>query len=321
MSPPLSNWNVLKKEPVDLGVGASGGLSNAEPNIGQGEHGGASEDKAEHGAKVGGKIEIWTDKNKKPDGEEEDTNGSGGDLVSVTPNGHFGRDGVGESTDREVKADNIDVREYDNRDPHGLGEWTTTVGCTETTDNNQRDQHAACADQQIDTTAHLVTKEDGQADCCDLENVGDGIDGEGLSSADRLSEDNAVGIPKLNTVDLLSEHGTTRVDELASFDGITEYRSPARLIFHFEFHVDLILDDLHVSRAVIAWHRAVDSSERLLSRILSTLVGVPDWALWDKWEENDHESREENEQTHGNMVGVIVGDRFGTLIDTRDDEL
>ena len=73
-----------------------------------------------------------------------------------------------------------------------------------------------------------------------------------------LRKDDSVRIPELNAINLLCEHRTARVNELASLDWILEQGSPCRLCSHFPLHSDLVINNFHVVGRAVARHRAIN---------------------------------------------------------------
>ena len=93
---------------------------------------------------------------------------------------------------------------------------------SEAANGDQRDDHTDGANQKIDPASKFVTEQHRHSNCEDLHNIDDCVDGKGLSDTDRLCKNDTVGVPELDAIDLLSEHGTTGEDELTSLDRVRE---------------------------------------------------------------------------------------------------
>ena len=196
---PLADGNLLLEEQGEFQVGAAGGLANVEPSIGDGQAGGASVDEAQHGAQIGGIVEVGGREGGEPDGEVEDDDGHGQDLVLIGSDRHLSRNGVGQRTRAEVVGADDKVGEDDNDILAGLGD---VLFGADAADHKEGQDHDGARDDQVGPAPDLVAQDDGGAHGEDLEDVGDQADDEGFLNANGLGENDAVDVEEDDAIDL-----------------------------------------------------------------------------------------------------------------------
>ena len=240
ISPPIPHRDSIYEEFLNLGVGAPSSLTHTETHIGQSSQQSRSPvDKAKHWSQVRRIIQVRTGENHEPDSEEESSDSRGSNFVAISTYRHLASNCVRQRTDGKVEEYDVEISEDDNRNADSSAKRAAGACSAETTDRDEGDEHANCTDDEVGAASKLIAEDDREGDRNDLYDIDDGVDCERLGHADRLCEDDAVGVPELNSVDLLSDHGSARVKQLPSLNGVGDQRKPARLIGHLAFHVHL----------------------------------------------------------------------------------
>lgn len=200
---PLPHRNPLDKKSLQLRIRPARRLSHTKPRIRKRNQRRTRIHKPDHGTQFRIIIQIRTRKHHQPHRKKERPQRARSNFIPISPHSHFRRNRIRQCSNREVVKDNIEVCEYHNSDADSSGEISFRIFCyAETADGDERDEHSCGADEEVGAAVDFVAENYGAAHGEDLDDVDDGVDGEGFADADGLREDDAVGVPELDAVDL-----------------------------------------------------------------------------------------------------------------------
>ena len=169
--------------------------------------------------------------------------------------------------------------------------------------DDESEKHHAVGDEQIHASGHLVTGDNRRSHGKDLKNIGDELDKERILDANGLGKNNAVDVEEENAADLGAHHGTARVEELTTLDGIGKKAPPGGFLGVLLLHPAGLLKSLNVLGGVVLGLVLVDLAEGGFGLLCATLEDVPERAFGDEGETGEHHQGEDDETTHGDLVG------------------
>lgn len=200
---PLPHRNAFEKKSLQLRIRPPRRLSDTKPRIRKRNQRRTRIHKPDHGPQFRIIIQIRTRKHHQPHRKKERPQRARSNFIPISPHSHFRRNRIRQRSNREVVKHDIEVCEYHNSDTDSSGEISFRIFCyAETADGDERDEHSCGADEEVCAAVDFVAEDYGAADREDLDDVDDGVDGEGFAYADGLREDDAVGVPELDAVDL-----------------------------------------------------------------------------------------------------------------------
>lgn len=141
--------------------------------------------------------------------------------MGPTADCHFSSDGIRKGAKTEVEANHDNEGKHYNNVLRRRFQWFYL----DATDNDESHQHHEVGDHEVDTAAHSVGSNYRGTHGKYLNYVGDELNEKRVAQSNSLNEDNAINVEEQNAADLLAEHSSSGVCQLASFDGIRYQRS------------------------------------------------------------------------------------------------
>lgn len=200
---PLPDRNAFEEKSLQLRIRPPRRLSDTKPRIRKRNQRRTRIHKPDHGPQFRIIIQIRTRKHHQPHGKKERPQRARSNFIPISPHCHFRRNRIRQCSNGEVVKNDIEVCKHDNSDTDSSGEISFRIFCdAETADGDERDEHSCGADEEVGAPVDFVAENYGAADGEDLDDVDYCVDGEGFAYADGLREDDAVGVPELDAVDL-----------------------------------------------------------------------------------------------------------------------